>query len=84
MRASGAAARAVLAAIAFLIVGVWGVINLSDGDWFIGGVMLGSAVVTLWCLVPAAPASSPCPPRIRQVISMPTDTLTTRVRGPTP
>ena len=50
MHASGAAARAVLAAIAFLVVGVWGVINLSDGDWFIGGVMLGSAVVTLWSL----------------------------------
>jgi hypothetical protein len=35
----------------FVLVGVWGVVNLSEGDWFIGGVMVGAAVVGLWSLL---------------------------------
>lgn len=50
MRGSRAAAPGVLAATAFVAVGVWGVVNLSEGDWFIGGVMVASAVVALWSL----------------------------------
>ena len=41
----------VLGAIAFVLVGVWGVVNLSEEDWFVGGLMLASAVVGLWSLV---------------------------------
>jgi hypothetical protein len=40
----------VLATIAWLLIGAWGVINLAQEDWFIGGVMLGCAVVGLWSL----------------------------------
>jgi len=40
----------VLAAVALVLVGVWGVINLSESDWFIGGVMVASAVIGLWSL----------------------------------
>jgi hypothetical protein len=41
----------VLGAVGFVLVGVWGVLNLSEGDWFIGVVMMASAVVGLWSLV---------------------------------
>jgi len=41
----------VLAAVAFVLVGAWGVVNLSEADWFIGGVMLASAIIGLWSLV---------------------------------
>ena len=41
----------VLAAVAFVLVGLWGVVNLAEGDWFIGGVMLASVVVGLWSQV---------------------------------
>jgi hypothetical protein len=40
-----------LGAVAFVLVGVWGVVNLSEGDWFIGGVMVACAIVGLWSLV---------------------------------
>lgn len=48
MPGSRTSAIAVLAAVAFVLIGLWGVVNLSEGDWFIGGVMLASAVVGLW------------------------------------
>lgn len=51
MSGSRASAVGVLGAVAFVLVGVWGVVNLSEGDWFIGGVMLASAVIGLWSLV---------------------------------
>ena len=51
MPGSRTTAIGVLAAVAFVLVGVWGVVNLSEGDWFIGGVMLASSVVGLWSLV---------------------------------
>jgi hypothetical protein len=40
----------ILAAVAWVLIGVWGAVNLAQGDWFIGGVMLGCAVVGLWSL----------------------------------
>jgi hypothetical protein len=51
VRASRAAAIGVLGAVGFVLVGVWGAVNLSEGDWFIGVVMLASAVIGLWSLV---------------------------------
>ena len=48
MGASRSSALGVLAAVAFVLIGVWGVVNLSDGDWLIGGAMLASAVIGLW------------------------------------
>ena len=51
MRASRASAIAVLGAVGFVLVGAWGVVNLSEGDWFIGVAMVGSAAVGLWSLV---------------------------------
>ena len=50
MRMRRAAAADVIAAFAFVVVGVWGVVNLSESDWFIGGVMVASSVVALWSL----------------------------------
>lgn len=38
----------VLAAVAMVLLGVWGVVNLSEGDWFIGGVLVASAVIGFW------------------------------------
>jgi hypothetical protein len=38
----------VLAAVALVLLGVWGVVNLSEGDWFIGGVFVASAVIGVW------------------------------------
>ena len=47
MRWSRATVVDVVVAVAFVLLGVWGVINLSDGDWFIGGVLVASAVIGL-------------------------------------
>ena len=51
MHASRASVIGVLGAAGFVLVGVWGVVNLSEGDWFIGVGMAGSAVVGLWSLL---------------------------------
>ena len=51
MHVSRSAAISLLGAVAFVLVGIWGVINLSESDWFIGGVMVVCAVVGLWSLV---------------------------------
>ena len=40
-----------LAAVAFVLLGIWGVVNLSEGDWFIGGGMVATAVIGLWSRV---------------------------------
>jgi hypothetical protein len=50
MRERRAVVLDVLAVVAFVLVGVWGVVNLSESDWFIGGLMVASAVVGLWSL----------------------------------
>ena len=47
---SRATAVALASAMAFVAVGVWGIVNLSEGDWFIGCGMLGSAVMALGSL----------------------------------
>jgi hypothetical protein len=44
----------VLGAVGFVLVGIWGVVNLSEGDWSIALVMVASAVVGLWSLVARA------------------------------
>ena len=41
----------VLGAVAFLAVGVLGVVNLVEGDWFIGGLFVACALVGLPSLV---------------------------------
>ena len=46
--ASRTSAVGVLAVVAFVLMGAWGVVNLSEGDWFIGGVLLASAVIGVW------------------------------------
>ena len=51
MHASRASVIGVLGAAGFVLVGVWGVVNLAEGDWFIGVVMVGSAVIGLWSLL---------------------------------
>jgi hypothetical protein len=51
MHVSRSAATGLLGAVAFVFVGVWGVVNLSEGDWFIGGGMVGCALAGLWSLV---------------------------------
>jgi uncharacterized membrane protein YdjX (TVP38/TMEM64 family) len=51
MHVSRSAATSLLGAVAFVFVGVLGAVNLSDGDWFIGGVMVACAIVGLWSLV---------------------------------
>ena len=51
MRANRASVIGVLGAAGFVLVGVWGVVNLSEGDWFIGFGMVGSAVIGLWSLL---------------------------------
>jgi hypothetical protein len=48
--AHGRVLTSVLAAVAWVLVGIWGVVNLAQEDWFIGGVMLGCAFVGLWSL----------------------------------
>jgi hypothetical protein len=40
-----------LGAVAFVLLGIWGVVNLSQGDWFISGVVVATAVVGLWSRV---------------------------------
>ena len=47
---SGRAVTTVLAAVAWVVIGGWGALNLSEGDWFIGGLMLACALVGLWSL----------------------------------
>jgi hypothetical protein len=49
MRSSRAVPK-VLAVVAWVLIGGWGVINLAAGDWFIGGLMLACALVGLWSL----------------------------------
>jgi hypothetical protein len=46
-RGHRAAALGTLGAVAFLAVGVWGIVNLLDGDWFIGGLFLGCMLLGL-------------------------------------
>ena len=48
MRGSRKTVVEVLAAVAMVLLGVWGVVNLSEGDWFIGGVLVASAVIGFW------------------------------------
>jgi hypothetical protein len=38
---------AVLGSVALLAIGVWGVINLVEGDWFIGGLFVACVLVSL-------------------------------------
>ena len=52
-----------LAAVAFVLIGVWGVVNLSESDWFIGGVMVASAVIGLWSLAVRVLQARPRRPR---------------------
>ena len=47
MRSSRASVIGVLGALGFVLVGAWGAVNLSEGDWFIGGGRVGSASVGL-------------------------------------
>lgn len=51
VHASRTSVIGVLGAAGFVFVGVWGAVNLSEGDWFIGVVMVGAAVVGLWSLL---------------------------------
>lgn len=41
----------VLGAVAILGIGVWGIVNLVEGDWFVGGLFVGCALVSLPSLV---------------------------------
>ena len=40
----------VIIAVAWTVLGAWGVVNLSEGDWFIGTVMVACAIVGWWSL----------------------------------
>jgi hypothetical protein len=51
MHVSRSAATGLLGAVAFVLAGVLGVVHLADGDWFIGGILVASAMVGLWSLV---------------------------------
>jgi hypothetical protein len=51
MRANRSLMMSLLGIAAYVAVGVWGVVNLAEGDWFVGGVMLGAALVGLPSLV---------------------------------
>ena len=51
MHVTRSAATGLLGAVAFVLVGVFGVVNLAERDWFIGGVLVASAIVSLWSLV---------------------------------
>ena len=51
MHVSRSTATALLGVVAFVLVGIWGVVNLSESDWFIGGLMVVCAIVGLWSLV---------------------------------
>jgi hypothetical protein len=46
-----AAMSAALRTMAFLVLAVWGVINLVEGDWVIGGLLVGCVVFGLPSLV---------------------------------
>jgi hypothetical protein len=46
-----AAMSLALRAAAFLVLAVWGVINLGQGDWVIGGLLVGCVVFGLPPLV---------------------------------
>ncbi len=35
----------VLAAAALLAIGAWGIVNLLDGDWFVGGLFVACAIL---------------------------------------
>jgi hypothetical protein len=41
----------VLRAVALLGLGVWGVVKLTEGDWFIGGVLVACVLLGLQSLV---------------------------------
>jgi hypothetical protein len=41
----------ILGTAAILGIGVWGIVNLVEGDWFIGGLFVGCALVSLPSLV---------------------------------
>jgi hypothetical protein len=41
----------ILGTAAILGIGVWGIVNLVEGDWFIGGLFVGCALVSLQSLV---------------------------------
>jgi hypothetical protein len=51
MRTNRSLMLSLLGIAAYVAVGVWGVVNLAEGDWFVGGVMLGAALVGLPSLV---------------------------------
>jgi tellurite resistance protein TehA-like permease len=63
VRASRASVIAVLSTVGFVLVGVWGAVNLSEGDWFIGVVMVASAIVGLWSLAVRVVQERRRPPR---------------------
>ena len=44
----------VIIAVAWTFLGAWGVLNLTEGDWFIGTLMLVCAVAGLCSLVARA------------------------------
>ena len=44
----------VIIAAAWTLLGAWGVLNLTEGDWFIGTLMLVCAVAGLCSLVARA------------------------------
>ena len=44
---SRAVAVLLVAAVALIAVGVWGVVKLGDGDWFIGGGFIACSVIGL-------------------------------------
>jgi hypothetical protein len=46
-----AAMSLALRAVAFLVLAVWGAINLGEGDWVIGGLLVGCVVFGLPPLV---------------------------------
>lgn len=50
-RAHRAASLALAGTIAYLALAVWGVVNLLEEDWLIGGLFLASAVVGLPALL---------------------------------
>jgi hypothetical protein len=41
----------VLRAVLLLVLGVWGVVKLVEGDWFIGGVLLACVLLGVPSLV---------------------------------
>jgi len=41
----------VLRSVLFLVLGVWGVVELVEGDWFIGGVLLACVLLGVPSLV---------------------------------